>query len=151
MALLFIHLIATQSAEGTEIKHFLGGFRQATYKIISEACDNAESLTVSQVKELLKICLLAVRQTKRYVEDGNDLKAIWDIPALEDLSSKLGSSRFGTATSLQNLCKQLHSVLGSNADDVPSAKDGNQKKRKAEETKEDVKKERRKKSKKQKD
>lgn len=130
--------------------------RHTVYANISDACDDAESLTAPQIKDLLKFCLLAVRQTKRFVKDANDLPLIWDAPELTKLTSKLNGSRFKTTTSLSGLCKQLHGVIGSNPDSANGeevTEVGNQKKRKAEETKEDgtVKKARRKKIKKSRD
>jgi len=137
------------AANHSEVKAFMCTLRQAIYTTISDACDEPDSLSAPQVKELLKLSLLAVRQTKRVTDDPADLQAVWDAHSLVALSTKLESSRFKSAASLQGLCKQLHAVIGGGE----QAKSGNQKKRKAEDTRDDtdVKKARRKKIKKSRD
>jgi len=151
-----LNQIVVAAGENSEVPEFMRSLRYAIFTTITDACDDADSLSASQVKDLLKLSLLGVRQTKRVTTDPTDLQAIWDVPGLISLSEKLGSSRFKTATSLQALCKQLQAVIGGNPDAVKGVEQGkpsNQKKRKAEEMKDEgsVKKARRKKTKKSKE
>ena len=147
-----------QTANPSDTKEFMRTFCVAIYATISGACDDPDSLSAAQVKDLLKLSLLAVRQTRRVTDDPNDLRAIWDAASLTSLSTKLASSRFKSTSSLHGLCKQLHAAIGSNLEALGThsgerARTGDQKKRKAEDTKDEteVKKARRKKTKKNRD
>jgi DNA polymerase phi len=102
----------------------------------SEACDDPESLTISQVKDLMKLSLLAIRQAKRAMGDAN-LHAVIGASNWILLSQKLKTSRFKTAASLHALCQQLLAAIHNpDAMVVGDGKRGNQKKRKAEDAKE---------------
>ncbi|KDQ06741.1 hypothetical protein BOTBODRAFT_121098 [Botryobasidium botryosum FD-172 SS1] len=92
---------------------FVSGFRRVTYDSLSSACDeDGLALTAAQTKELLKIALHAVRQTKRLVPDAEDLSKIWDGESLASLSSKLSASeRFKSLGGVQNLCRQLVALV----------------------------------------
>ncbi|KAF8580676.1 hypothetical protein K439DRAFT_1393490 [Ramaria rubella] len=154
-----LHPLLTQMANfncsTSDMIIFVRKFRQAVCNTISSACDDAESLNTLQVKELLKLSILAVRQTKR-VADIGDLAAVWGSEDWVLLLKKVEASRFKTATSLHSLFRQLLATLGSSKALMDGgrdqAQDSNQKKRKAENTKDlDVKQARQKKSKKAKE
>jgi len=138
---------------GTETLEFIPKFREVMYSVISEACDNEESLTAAQVKELLKLCLLAARHTRRIAPDVDRQQTIWNVSDLSEMLKKVRTSRFKNSTSLHNLCQQLFGIIGAKAEAVGEPpKTMNEKKRKAEqdESKDEGKKARRKKVKKRK-
>lgn len=107
------------------------------------------------MKELIKLSILAIRQTKRATNDCSDLRIAFAASDWALLLQKLKMSRFKTATSLHALCQQLLAAMESSTGGVVVEQDkkrGNQKKRKAEDAKEtDVKRARRKEAKKTRD
>ena len=135
-------------------------FREVIFNIISESCDKQDSLTAAQVKELLKLCLLAARHTRRMTPgDVDRQQSIWNVLEVSNLLEKLRTSRFKNTTSLHTLCQQIFGIIGAaeakkageNVNKGESKKTHSQKKRKAEqeeESKDEVKKPKKKKVKK---
>ncbi|KIJ37707.1 hypothetical protein M422DRAFT_50286 [Sphaerobolus stellatus SS14] len=108
--------------------------------MITEACDNTDSFNAAQVKEFLKLLLLGIRQTKRALADAHDSTKVWNPASIAELSRKLRSSRFQTSTSLHGLFNQILAGLDWKNDGGEDAimKDATKdKKRKAEDGKED--------------
>lgn len=122
-----------KDSDRSEIIAFLKTFGQAVYTIVSEACDDPESLTSTQMKELMKLSLLAIRQTKRATSGSSDLHVAFAASDWTLLLQNLKVSRFKTATSLHVMCQQLLAAVRSNTEGVvvEDTKGGNQKKRKA--------------------
>ncbi|KAF8522098.1 DNA polymerase phi-domain-containing protein [Hysterangium stoloniferum] len=151
-----LNQVANTDPDGAETLEFIAKFREVMFSVISEACDNKESLTAAQVKELLKLCLLAARHTRRITPDVSRQQTIWNVSDLSELLKKVRTSRFKNSTSLHSVCQQIFGIIGAEAEGEEAdaggrpTQAGNEKKRKAEheESKDEVKKARRKKVKK---
>ncbi|KAI9056874.1 hypothetical protein FKP32DRAFT_1598752 [Trametes sanguinea] len=95
-----------------EILAFMPELRQAILDTLSNACTAESSLTPAHAKEILKLALLGVRQTKRFTSSSEEAASIWEPSKWTDLSSKLASSdRFKASVGLQAMCKQLVQLL----------------------------------------
>jgi len=70
------------------------------------------SLTATQLKDIFKFGLQAIRQTKRAVADTSASSTIWDPESWQDLAITLAASeRFKTSTSLQVMCRQMSNAF----------------------------------------
>ena len=89
----------------------MSSLRQNLHDIISKACDET-TLTAAQLKDILKLALLAVRQSKRCLSKPDDLSKIWMPATWIVLTSKLaGNDRFKASTSLQAMCRQIAQLV----------------------------------------
>ena len=104
--------------------------RKVILETISKACEgDAATLQPSHVKEILKVALVAIRQTKRVSQNSKDLSSAWQPSKWADLSNTLAASdRFKASTGLQAMCKQITQLL---QDDNSSAKTSEKSKEKA--------------------
>ena len=91
---------------------FMPTLRTAIHDTITGACnDTSSSLQSAHVKELLKLALVAVRQTKR-VASGDEAAAAWQPAKWSALSSTLAANdRFKASVGLQAMCKQIVGLL----------------------------------------
>lgn len=65
------------------------------------------SLTTAQMKDILKLVLTAIRQTKRFFKDSTEVGGLWKSDVWDELLEKLTSSeKYGQATGLHAICKQ---------------------------------------------
>jgi DNA polymerase phi len=81
--------------------------RQEMIDIMMSACDEAATLNTAQMKDLLKLAVLAVRQTRRVVPQSENISMIWEPNAWDKLRTKLRSTeRFKSSTALHALCEQ---------------------------------------------
>ena len=118
--------------------------RKVILETISKACEgDTATLQPSHVKEILKVALVAIRQTKRVSQNSKDLSSAWQPSKWADLSNTLAASdRFKASVGLQAMCKQIVQLLqdsgtaGSKAQSGKSDKKEKKgaTKRKAEET-----------------
>jgi DNA polymerase phi len=80
----------------------------ALVDIITKACEEKLALTTSQMKDLLKLGLTALRQTQRIASSRDTLQTIWRPDTWDALRKKvLASERFKTSTAVQNMCLQM--------------------------------------------
>ncbi|KAI0350071.1 hypothetical protein OH77DRAFT_1100919 [Trametes cingulata] len=112
----FIHTLVNQlQALGdrqSEILAFMPKLRQAILDTLSNACSGESSLTPAHAKEILKLALVSVRQTKRFASSVDEASSIWEPSKWSDLSSQLASSdRLKSSVGLQAMCKQLIQLL----------------------------------------
>ncbi|KAI0668533.1 DNA polymerase phi-domain-containing protein [Trametes maxima] len=116
-----------------EILIFMPKLRQAILDALSNACSSESTLTPAHAKEILKLALTAVRQTKRFASGADEASSVWEPSKWTDLSSKLASSdRFKSAVGLQAMCKQIVQLL-QDSNTKASVKDKAATKRKADE------------------
>lgn len=109
--------------------------RQAILDTLSNACTGESSLTPAHAKEILKLALTSVRQTKRFTATVEEAASIWEPSKWTDLSATLAASeRFKSAVGLQAMCKQVVQLLqeSGTASAKASGKDKTATKRKAE-------------------
>lgn len=82
--------------------------RQALQDFATQACTDDLVATATQTKDVLKLGLLAIRQTQRVISSPDSLQDLWKPSAWETLKDKFASSeRFKASTALQTLCQQL--------------------------------------------
>ena len=75
---------------------------------MSQACDASDgSLTAAQLKDILKLAILAIRQSRKICGD-QESAAVWDASLWNGLSTKFASSsRLKSSTGLQSSCKEI--------------------------------------------
>jgi DNA polymerase phi len=105
--------------------------RQSLFDFISSACDGTVSLTTRQLKDLFKLGLIAIRQTKRIILTSDKIPVIWQPTIWDELHKKLASSRrFKTSTALQSMCQNMGQMSRAS----PQLKSEGASKRKADDT-----------------
>ena len=109
--------------------------REAILDTISKACkDESTSLQPAHVKDILKLVLVAVRQTKRLAQNSDELSTIWQPSKWSELSSTLASNdRFKASVGLQAMCKQIVQLLQDSGTAVSKAKTADENKTKSKE------------------
>lgn len=109
-----------------DILSFVPKLQTVLLDTMSQACEASDaSLTAAQVKEILKLALLAVRQSRKACGDQG-LTAVWNAAPWNNLSTKFAAtSRFKSSTGLQSSCKEVARLIEQSAksEDAP-AKDG---------------------------
>ena len=87
--------------------------RKTILDTMGKACtDESTTLQPAHVKDILKLSLVAVRQTKRVAENATELSTIWQPSSWKELSNALASSdRFQASVGLQAMCKQIVQLL----------------------------------------
>ena len=87
--------------------------RKAIIDTVTKACiDESTTLQPAHVKDILKLALVAVRQTKRIAENANEPSTVWQPSSWSELSNALASSdRFKGSVGLQAMCKQIVQLL----------------------------------------
>lgn len=78
---------------------------QLLIKVADKSCTDEGGLTAPQMKDLLKLALLAVRQTERIFPTST--QSIWRSQAWLTFSKTLKTSRFKASTGLHKMCDQL--------------------------------------------
>lgn len=111
---------------------FMPKCRQALQDFATQACsDERVVATAAQIKDVLKLGLLAIRQTQRVTSSSDSLEEIWKPSVWETLHRKFASTeRFKASTALQTLCQQLAKASRG----APSAKSKGSKKENGTET-----------------
>ncbi|KAI0713431.1 DNA polymerase phi-domain-containing protein [Earliella scabrosa] len=123
----------------SEVLTYVPKLRKVILETISKACEgDTATLQPSHVKEILKVALVAIRQTKRVSQNSKDLSSTWQPSKWADLSNTLAASdRFKASTGLQAMCKQITQLLqddNSSAKTTEKSKEKATTKRKAEDT-----------------
>ena len=78
--------------------------RQQLLEIAEDACTDSGNLTTAQMKEVLKLVLLGVRQTARIAIMATD--SLWKSDTWRSLIETLGTSpRFKSSPVLKKLCE----------------------------------------------
>ncbi|TFY61434.1 hypothetical protein EVG20_g7059 [Dentipellis fragilis] len=90
-----------------EILSFMPTLRETLSRTISKACDET-STTPAHLKEVFKLALLGVRQTKRVASKPEDIARTWKPATWTELHTKLGANeRLKSSTALVGMCKQI--------------------------------------------
>lgn len=80
--------------------------RQQLFEIAEDACNESGNLTTAQMKEVLKLVLLGVRQTARIVPEATN--SLWKSDTWRSLIEKLQTSpRFKSSPVLKKLCERI--------------------------------------------
>ncbi|KAF9264758.1 hypothetical protein L218DRAFT_899775 [Marasmius fiardii PR-910] len=95
------HLPADDKSK--EVLDFMKGLQRTLLDCISNACDGKLNMTAPQIREILKLALVAHRQTRKLIPE--ELETIWDITQWSSLSERLAASnRYKGGT---QMCKQI--------------------------------------------
>ncbi|PIL30510.1 hypothetical protein GSI_07210 [Ganoderma sinense ZZ0214-1] len=97
----------------SEVLAFMTALRKAILGAMTKACnDGSTTLQPAHVKDILKLALVAARQTKRIAENANELSTVWQPSNWTELSNALASSdRLKGSVGLQAMCKQIVQLL----------------------------------------
>jgi len=107
----FTH-VPTPADRRQEILAFMPMLHRTLLDSISAACSETPTLTGAQIKDLLKLCLLGVRQTERASQ--TDVSSIWRPSEWEALRQRLATTdRFKSSTGLLTICQQITQALQS--------------------------------------
>jgi DNA polymerase phi len=87
---------------------FMTSLHKTLLTVISSACEEERGLTSSQMKDLFKLGIVAIRHTQRI--DRTMCQQIWQPESWHVLSGRLEASRFKSSPALQKMCGQLVSL-----------------------------------------
>ncbi|TFK72185.1 hypothetical protein BDN72DRAFT_792794 [Pluteus cervinus] len=100
--------LSSLSPSSDEITDFMSTLQKDILQTINDACDEKQSFTSAQLKDLLKIALSAVRQTQRVGAKHSISTKTWDATLWTSSKAKLAqSSRFKESTGLHKMCEQV--------------------------------------------
>lgn len=99
-------LINLQGERSEEISDFMPSLRRSLFDFL---CDETISLNTHQMKDLLKVGMLAIRQTKKALSPGL-IHTVWKPEIWVELAA---SKRFKPSPSLQAMCKQMARISQS--------------------------------------
>ncbi|OAX39198.1 hypothetical protein K503DRAFT_690102 [Rhizopogon vinicolor AM-OR11-026] len=116
-AFQLLNIIITLSAstgDPEDVLSFILKLQRSVLHFIDSACDDQVSLSAVQIKDLLKLVMLGVRQASK-VDISN--QSAWDSGAWHTLHERLvASKRFGSSTAVLKLCSQVESALKAQND-----------------------------------
>jgi DNA polymerase phi len=95
---------------------FMPLLRELLLDLGQESCSEKGNLTAAQMKEIFKLGLLGVRQTKRLSPPST--QQIWEPKSWRSLHQNLKTSRLKASPALQKMCEQVARM----SEDVPSGK-----------------------------
>lgn len=125
----------SQTEKNQEALEFIPAVQKRLLEVATEASADDTKLNAAQLKDLFKLAMAALRQTKRI--SAEDVSTVWDSKAWDQLRQTLAqSSRFKASTGLQTTCKQISQM--SAAKDTKDAKPAKPSKRKADEVNDDT-------------
>lgn len=76
--------------------------------LVGKGCDESVALNTAQTKDLLKLTLAALRQTKKVLASSGALASVWKPKPWDVLHKKLAScERYKASTALQSMCQQI--------------------------------------------
>jgi DNA polymerase phi len=92
-----------------EVAIYIRELQFGLHSTLSAACDPClKSISVSSIKEALKLVIVAARTTKRLVAKSGSFSNIWDSTIWTELHKRLvAQDRFVASTALVGMCKQV--------------------------------------------
>ncbi|KAG6885139.1 hypothetical protein C0993_005605 [Termitomyces sp. T159_Od127] len=116
---LMSQLPAMENVNSSEVAEFTSRLQEVLLEVVTDACTDKKSLSAAQLKEVLKLALVAARQNHRVNRASHT--EIWQPDSWYSLAGRLSSSeRFKKSTGLPKMCEQLGRI--SNPGDVSLAK-----------------------------
>jgi DNA polymerase phi len=88
--------------------------RELLLDLAQENCSEKGNLTAAQMKELFKLGLLGVRQTKHI--SSSSTQEIWEPKSWRFLHQNLKTSRLKASPALQKMCEQIARM----SEDIPT-------------------------------
>jgi DNA polymerase phi len=83
--------------------------RQLLLDLAKDSCSKKINFTASQMKELFKLGIMAIRQTNQISPET--VGSIWQSPSWTSLQAELVSSRFKNSPALHKICEQIVRML----------------------------------------
>jgi DNA polymerase phi len=83
--------------------------RQFLLDMAKDSCSKKTNFTASQMKELFKLGIMAIRQTKQISPET--VESIWQPQSWTSLQEDLASSRFKNSPGLHKMCEQIVRML----------------------------------------
>lgn len=98
-----------QGEEPAAITTFHKALQKTILGLITLSVDDDRGLSPTQIKDLLKLVLFCIRQTRKTTEPLTI--QVWDPAAWKTLHGQLSSSnRFKSSSSVLNMCRQVEST-----------------------------------------
>ena len=88
---------------------FMPLLRQLLLDMAKDSCSQKINFTASQMKELLKLGIMAIRQTNQI--SPKTVESIWQPQSWTTLQEDLISSRFKNSLALHKMCEQIVRTL----------------------------------------
>ncbi|KAF8162945.1 DNA polymerase phi-domain-containing protein [Crassisporium funariophilum] len=103
---LLVSLLPSMDVRAEEVVEFMPLLRQLLLDVADDSCTDKANLSTAQMKELLKLGLVAVRQTKRIAPTATE--AAWQPKSWRSLHESLTNSvRLKASPALQKMCEQI--------------------------------------------
>jgi DNA polymerase phi len=83
--------------------------RQFLLDVAKDSCSKNNNFTASQMKELFKLGIMAIRQTNQISPEN--VESIWQPQSWTSLQEDLVSSRFKNSPALHKMCEQIVRML----------------------------------------
>ena len=99
--------------------------RQLLLDMANDSCSQKTNFTASQMKELFKLGMLAIRQTNQISPEI--VGSIWQPQSWTSLQEDLVSSRFKNSPALHKMCEQIVRMLQKPDAAIKDAENGKQK------------------------
>ncbi|KAF8911087.1 DNA polymerase phi-domain-containing protein [Gymnopilus junonius] len=110
---LLLGLLPSMNEKDEDVIEFMSLLRQLLLDLAKGSCSENAKLTSQQMKELFKLALLAIKQTKRI--SPTSVQSIWEPQSWKDLHELLKTSRFKASPALK-MCEQLVRLLETSED-----------------------------------
>ncbi|KAF9566303.1 hypothetical protein CPC08DRAFT_114924 [Agrocybe pediades] len=129
---LLLSLLPSISDCNDEVVEYMPLLRESLVKIVTDSLDQKSAITTQQVKEMSKLALLAVRQTRRI--SPAKVQSIWEPQSWRTLQERV-KTEAPEAAALQKMCEQIarSAELAAQTSDNSTSKASKPSKRKAEE------------------
>ncbi|KAG9318874.1 DNA polymerase phi-domain-containing protein [Chiua virens] len=111
-AFQLLQVILSQPDKGEEpaaIATFHEALQTTILDMITQSIDDDRGLSPAQTKDLLKLVLFCIRQTRKNNESS--IMDVWDADAWKVLHDKLSSSNRFKSSSALNMCRQVESTV----------------------------------------
>ena len=96
-----------QDSISEDLSSFIPSLQETVTALLTSAVTSG-ALTTAQMKDVFKLVLTAVRQTKRFFKSDSAAGSLWKSDTWDGLLQRLTSSeKYGQATGLHAMCKQV--------------------------------------------
>jgi DNA polymerase phi len=101
-------LTKLQDERAKEILTFMPILRTELDDFIGKACEEKVTLTTQQIKDLSKLWVIAIRQTKKVALRPETVHDIWNPACWDEYSKTLSTAKpFKGSSALLTMCKQM--------------------------------------------
>jgi len=98
---------SVQDGISDDLSSFIPSLQDTIVALLTSSVTSG-TLTTAQMKDVFKLVLTAIRQTKRFFKNDKEAGSLWKSNAWDGLLQRLMSSeKYGQATGLHAMCKQV--------------------------------------------